>query len=260
METVKHIKNYHKIRKMIEAYFDTEIRKAEERLATFKDLLARVRAGEKGPKLPGSEYDATEKNCIQQISYIEDYLRPPYRGKPRNGTYLRWRQDALDRLDRADRAPKFTGLKVKIEWKCSRTWGHNPAAECWVFGEGGEGYPLLDGEGKVTMDPTGSPIMMQTHYKTGHASGYGYDKRSAAIQEGLACPTMDRLIIENEKSWTFYAIDGKDYLPHLSISGKGTETLCQLFHQYSGKPPIPGFKWSWEEGRTWDLIEVTHER
>ena len=258
METVKHIKNYHKIRKMIETYYDSEIKKAEERLATFKDLLARVRAGEKGLKLPGSEYDATEETCIRQISCIEDYLKPPYRGRPRKHTYLRWRQDALDRLDRADQAPKFTGLKIKIVWNRSRTWGMNPAAECWVFGKDGEGYPMLDCDGKVISDDTGKPVMIQTHYKTGHASGYGYDKRSAAIQECLACPTMDRLIIENEKSWTFYAIDGKDYFPHLSISGKGTETLRQLFQQYGGKPPIPGFKWNWEEGKTWDFIEVTH--
>ena len=98
--------------------------------------------------------------------------------------------------------------------------------------------------------------MTTTHHSTGHASGCGYDKCSAAVEDGILCPTIDRLIIENEKTWRFYAVEGKDYFPHLSIGGKGVETLRGLFKAYGEKPPIPGFEWQWEEGRTWDYLEV----
>ena len=56
---------------------------------------------------------------------------------------------------------------------------------------------------------------------------------------------------------TVYAVDGKDDFPHLSIGGKGVDVLRPLFKEYGARPPIPRFDWRWEEGRTWDLIEVT---
>lgn len=251
----EHIKNFSRVRRQILAHYDKERKGFEKSLATARDFLKRIRDGEKGLKWPTTRENVTEQDCIGQIGRLEDILRPPYRGKPRKHTLLWWLQHDLDRLDRADRAPKFTGLEAKVEWKRSRTWGSNPSAECWVFGEGGEGYPVRDSEGDVLL-VQGKPTMMTTHHKFGHASGAGYDKLSAALQDGLDCPTMDRLVIENAKSWNVYAVDGKDCLPYLSISGKGVSVLRALFEQYGGRPPVPGFKWNWEEGKNWDFIKV----
>ena len=249
-EKVTHVRNYGKVRKMILAHYDRLKKDYEESLARDKDCLERIRRGEKDP----SDH-RTEKDYENLIKRLEASLLPPYRGKPRKDTVLWWRQRSLDRLDAADRAPKFTGLKVRIEWKRSRTWCSNPHAECWVFGDGPAIYPVKGEDGK-TLDDRDGPVMITTHHSTGHASGWGYDKRSTAVGAGIACPTIDRLIIEHEKTWKFYAVDGKDDFPHLSIGGKGVGVLRQLFVAYGEKPPIPGFEWQWEEGRTWDYIEV----
>lgn len=257
MEKMKHIRNYGVVRKQILAHYAKMQKDFEESLALAKDYLDRVRKGEKGLKWPKSEYDVTESGCLEQISRMEELLRPPYRGKPRKGTVLQWRQQALDRLDRADGAPRFSGLKVKIEWVRSRVWGHNPVADCWVFGEGPAIYATKGCDGKPIAGSDGKPYLHTTHYRVGHASGCGYDKRSAAVDDGIGCPTIDRLIVENRKAWDCHAVDGKTDFPRLSVSGKGVETLRSLFKEYGGKPPIPGFEWNWEEGKTWDFIEVT---
>ena len=242
-EKVKHIRNFGKVRKMILAHYDKWLKDTEKDLARAKDYLERIRRGEKVKWDPNDWHEMTEKTCVNFISQFEANLRSPYRGKPRKDSILWYRQRALDRLDAADRAPKFTGLKVDVEWRKSNTWGNVPTAECWVFGDGPAIYEV-DG------------VYITTHHGTGRASGCGYDKRSAAVGEGIMCPTIDRLVIEHEKAWKFYAIDGKDCFPHLSIGGKGVGVLRDLFRRFGEKPPIPGFEWTWEEGKTWDFIEV----
>ena len=62
------------------------------------------------------------------------------------------RAAAMEKIAEAENAPDLASVDVQIEWKKSRTWGANPFCECW-----GGGY-----------------------YTTGHASGCGYDKRTAA--------------------------------------------------------------------------------
>ena len=242
-EKVKHIRNYAKVRKMILAHYDKWLKDTEKDLARAKDCLERIRNGEKLKWDPNDWHEMTEKTCVNLVSQFEFVLRPPYRGKPRKDSILWYRQRALDRLDAADRAPKFTGLKVDVEWRKSHTWGNVPTAECWVFGDGPAIYEA-DG------------VYITTHHGIGRASGCGYDKRSAAVGEGITCPTIDRLVVEHEKAWKFYAVDGKDCLPHLSIGGKGVGVLRDLFDRFVDKPPIPGFEWTWEEGKTWDFIEV----
>ena len=254
-EKVKHIRNYAKVRKMILAHYDKWLKDTEKDLARAKDCLERIRRGEKVKWDPNDWHEMTEKTCVNLVSQFESFLRPPCRGKPRKDSVLWYRQKALDRLDAADRAPKFTGLKVDVEWRKSHTWGNVPTAECRVFGDGPAIYTAKDDKGKPLADHNGL-IMISTHYGVGHASGAGYDKLSAAVEEGIMCPTIDRLVIEHEKTWRLYAVDGKDYFPHLSIGGKGVGVLRDLFNRFVDKPPIPGFKWIWEAGKTWDFIEV----
>lgn len=253
---MKHIKNYSVVRKQIIAHYEKDRKDTERRLAEARNLLERVRKGEKGLKWPDSGYEVTETDCLQQIGRLEESLRPPFRGRPVKHTILWYLQRDLDRLDAADKAPKFTGLKAKVSWNRSRMWGHNPSAECWVFGEGKPIYVAKGSDGRPIIGADGNPFVMTTHYAKGHASGCGYDKLSTAVQEGISCPTIDRLIIEHKEAWECYAVDGKTDLPYLSIGGKGVSTLQTLFRSYGEKAPIPGFKWTWEEGNGWDFVEV----
>ena len=261
METKKvnrHIKNFSRVKKMIDAYFVKEFAKVRKLKAEDEELLRRVRAGEKNVRTR-TGWEAKEDGLVKSIADYEHRLDESlYRGKPKKGTLLKWKWEMLADLDAADRASKFTGMKVKIEWRRSRTWGHNPSAEVWVFSDGsGTLFPILDSEGKQHIGSDGRPYWLTTWHRTGHASGAGYDKRSASVQDAIGgCPTIARLIIENEKCWKCYAVEGKNSLPHLSISGKGVETLRGLFTAYGEKPPIPGFEWTWEGGRTWDLIDI----
>ena len=70
------------------------------------------------------------------------------------------RQKYLHKLERAANAPELRDLTVCVEWAKSRTWGANPTAT-------------------VTVNDS-------HHYETtGHASGYGYDRGSAAIANAM---------------------------------------------------------------------------
>lgn len=70
------------------------------------------------------------------------------------------RQKYLHKLERAANAPELRDLTVCVEWAKSRTWGANPTAT-------------------VTVNDS-------HHYETtGHASGCGYDKESAAIASAM---------------------------------------------------------------------------
>ena len=64
----------------------------------------------------------------------------------------------LARLEAAVAAPGFDSVSVSVTWARSRTWGANPTAEVVNIGD---------------------------RKTTGHASGCGYDKESAAIAEAL---------------------------------------------------------------------------
>lgn len=70
------------------------------------------------------------------------------------------RQKYLHKLERAANAPELRDLTVCVEWAKNRTWGANPTAT-------------------VTANDS-------HHYETtGHASGCGYDKESAAIASAM---------------------------------------------------------------------------
>lgn len=76
----------------------------------------------------------------------------------------------IARLEAAAAAPVLSSASVSVTWAKSRTWGANPTAE------------LLD------------DLLNST---TGHASGCGYDKESAAIAEALnSNPSALRILYE----------------------------------------------------------------
>lgn len=110
----------------------------------------------------------------------------------------------LSRLELINDAQDLTYIKIKVEWKKNRTWGYNPTAEVWTSG----GY-----------------------YNTGKASGCGYDKESSAIESALRdSASLQKFIIHNlGKLKNEYGIETNYGLAHLSIGGKGVNTLLELF-------------------------------
>jgi len=245
---VKHIRNYSKVRKMIIDHYAKERKDSEAEIWKLK-------SGD------------TDKDSWQtpedRIARLEELLRPPVIQK--NGklkylkdTYALWEKRDLDRLDAADKAGVVTEIIFKIEWKRSRTWGMSPSCETWVHYEGEPQDFIKGDDGKPHTFSDGQPVKISTHYNPRtYASGCGYDKRSTVMDDGIRCPAIDRLIIENDKCWKCYAIDGKNCLPHLSFGGKGTETLRTLFMDgYKEKAPIPGFEWEWQAGKAWDFINI----
>lgn len=119
------------------------------------------------------------------------------------------RQAMLKRLDAVSQAEPLQYVEARVEWKKSRTWGYNPHVDAWTTG----GY-----------------------YNTGKASGCGYDKESAAIEHALIDSlNLQRFIIENlSKLKNEYGIETRFGIAHLSIGGKGVNTLLNLFRKVKG--------------------------
>lgn len=135
----------------------------------------------------------------------------------------------LKKLDMIAQADTLKYIEVRVEWKKSATWGHNPHAEAWTSG----GY-----------------------YNTGKASGCGYCKESAAIGEALADSlSLQRFIIENlSKLKDEYGIETRWGLARLSISGKGVSTLLNIFRRVKG--------WTINEmhGRSFDGYRIERKK
>jgi hypothetical protein len=81
----------------------------------------------------------------------------------------KWEAQQLRKLRAAAAAPVLSFLSVDVEWKRNSYWGNNPTATAWAD----------DGT------------------TTGHASGCGYDKESAAVGEALnQSPAVLRVLYE----------------------------------------------------------------
>ena len=119
------------------------------------------------------------------------------------------RQAMLNRLEAVSQAEPLQYVEARVEWKKSRTWGHNPHAETWTSG---------------------------SYYNTATASGCGYCKESAAIGEALADSlSLQKFIIENlSKLKDEYGIETRFGIAHLSIGGKGVSTLLNIFRRVKG--------------------------
>ena len=74
----------------------------------------------------------------------------------------------LAQLDRIGNAPDLEFITINMEWRPSRTWGHNPHVDA---------------------------VTNEAEMYTGTASGCGYDKASAAIAEALnASPAVLKML------------------------------------------------------------------
>lgn len=226
---MKHIRNYAAVKKKMKEYFAMQYRKAKHDCKVCDRCFGNPKCldRESGRELyrideatswmaKGHQIDAGHvKRCRE---HLEKDL--PKEEK-------RW----TERLEAADKAGKLIEINISVSWTRSRTWGSNPHAECWLCFEDAE---------------YGS----RSSYSEGRASGCGYDKRSAAVQEAfgfgiskkrdnadsrkdlaLARASFDRFVIEQgEKLWEEYAID-KSPMPHFDIRGKGMSTFTHLFRR-----------------------------
>ena len=113
----------------------------------------------------------------------------------------------LSRLESIEAAATVTGLEIHIEWKRSRTWGANPTAT--VYADTDAGY--------VTT--------------TGHASGCGYDKESAAIADALnQIPGIAKMLCNKKES----ALEAGQ-----SASGKWNDSNAKMIAYGAGYGAIP---------------------
>lgn len=226
---MKHIKNYAAVKKKLKDYFALQYRKAKHDCKVFDRCFGNPKCLDKESgrglyhideattwKAPGYHIDADD------VERCHEYLEK---------TLPEWEKQWTERLEAADRAGRLLEINISVNWTKSRTWGLNPHAECWLCFEDAE---------------YGS----RSSYSEGRASGTGYDKRSAAVQEAfefgiskkrddadrrkdlaLAKASLDRFVIEHgEELWKEYAVD-KTPFPHFSFSGKGMGTFTRLFRR-----------------------------
>ena len=227
----RHIKNFQIVKKAMEEYFAKQLQRETEELELYKSCFGnpkcwdeecqRYRVKRKGEKLKNGAV-ITEDDIKRREELVNKWI-------PKDIRY--WAQ----RLDAADTAGKMIEINMDIRWGRQRIGCGCPHAEVWLFFEDAQ-YGSSSG------------------YSTGTAGGCGYDLRSAAMQDALnfdikksdsadrreakakAKASLDRFVIEHgEALWKEYAIDRKP-IPHLSISGKGSNVFTSLFRKVGCKP------------------------
>lgn len=100
-------------------------------------------------------------------------------------------------------------ISIDVNWHKSHTWGHNPSVDLqWFDDEGG-------------------------HYKEccGRASGYGYDKESAAVAEALNRHFKNILWKARSKNWKNHPYGirySKGFMPYFE-GGVGISCYYRIF-------------------------------
>lgn len=230
---MKHIKNYAAAKKAMKEYFAREYQRAKHDCEVCDRCFGNPKCLDKesGRELYRTDEALTWMVKGHQIDkgYVERCHERLEKTLPKEEKY--W----TGRLEAADAAGKLIEINISVNWTKSRTWGSNPHAECWLCFEDAE-------------------YGTRSAYSEGRASGAGYDKRSAAVQEAfgfriskkcddadrrkslaLAKASLDRFVIEHgEELWKEYAVD-RSPLPTISISGKGMSTFTNLFRRIGCK-------------------------
>ena len=205
----RHIKNYSKLVRMCKAYFAKARKETEEHLKLIERTLADPRNKDKRGEYRYPEGTPFSGSCCdpEHAKRLRSLL------KKMPSDEKAW----LDRIERADNGGKVTEIHISVDWKKSKTWGSNPAAEVWLH------YDLGENVGGVA------------YAKSASIGGTGYDKRSTAVSEALskldndAKAALDRLVFEGgEKAWRMYVFRQVP-VPHLSFAGKGMTTFTELF-------------------------------
>lgn len=229
---MKHIKNYAVVKKKLKEYFDLQYSKAKRACEVCDRCFGNPKCLDKESGRELYRIDEAVSGMVKGHQIGADHVK---RFHGHLEALPKWERYWTERLEAADKAGKLIEIRISVNWAKSRTWGSNPHAECRLLFEDTE---------------YGS----RSSYSEGRASGAGYDKRSAAVQEAfefkiskkrdnadrrnalaLAKASFDRFVIEHgEELWKEYAI-GKDPVPHFSISGKGMSTFTGLFRRIGYK-------------------------
>lgn len=239
---MKHIKYYATVKRHLKAYFDRQMKQSKHDLAVFKRCFGNPKCWDEKDQIYRTD-EPTRWSEVGRPVFKEDIESEElrlYKSLPADRKY--WE----DRLEAADNAGKLIEMEISVNWVRSKTWGSNPHAECRILFEDAE-------------------YGTRSAYSEGRASGCGYDKRSAAVQEAfefglskttrdnadsrkdlaLARASFDRFVIEHgPKLWKAYAID-KSQIPTFNISGKGMSTFTGLFRRigcrYNRNPTVKDY-------------------
>lgn len=221
---MKHIRNYGKARRALIDWGAHELERAGRDYEALKEAYGNPECLDKSCGAYRLKRDTTW--CAAGRVVTEDDVARMERivNKEIPADIRRWSA----RLDAADGAGRLLEINVRVSWRKSRTWGSNPHAEAYVCYE----------------TPGGS---LDSALGEGRASGCGYDKRSAAVQEAFgfavkrgdgavvkaskaaARAALDRFVVEHgEELWKQYAVDAHP-VPHFCFDGKGMSTFTSLF-------------------------------
>lgn len=229
---MRHIRNYAAARRALKEYFALQYSRARHDCEVCDRCFGNPKCldRESGRELYRIDEETTRCAKGYQIDagYVErvhEFLEKTLPEMER-----RW----TDRLEAADMAGKLIEISISVNWAKSRTWGANPHAECLIrFADAEHGT--------------------RSAYSEGRASGCGFDKRSAAVQEAfelavkrrdsagrkeslaLAKASLDRFVIEHgEELWKEYAVV-RHPVPHFDIGAKGMSTFTRLFQHIGRK-------------------------
>lgn len=116
----------------------------------------------------------------------------------------------LARLERVANAPDLVFIAVSVEWVRSRTWGYNPHVE----------------------------VRTNTGTYTGTASGYGYNKESAAIADAFnKCDSILKALYSLKESGLQA---GKSDASKTACTGVNNTEICGYGSGYSVLPYFEG--------------------
>ena len=129
------------------------------------------------------------------------------------------------RIERLKNQKPVKEIRISIEWKKSRMWGHNPHLDAYIIHEDGSSSNF-----------------------TSRASGYGYDKESQVIADCFNNSLAYKLFELGEDTQLPYGI----YIKHPHYSG-GIGTNC-----YYDISKAIGFEFKKvASGKTYDAFTVT---
>ncbi len=128
----------------------------------------------------------------------------------------------LAKLERVANAPELEYIAVSVEWVRSRTWGYNPHVE----------------------------VRTNTDIYTGTASGYGYDKESAAIADAFnKCDSILKALYTLKENGLQ---EGKSDASKTACTGVNNTEICGYGAGYS---VLPYFEGGVGSSCFWDILK-----
>lgn len=100
-------------------------------------------------------------------------------------------QSELEKLERIGNAGTVESITIRVDWKRSSVWGYNPTARVDIYGSNG------------------------WNHATDSASGYGYDKRSAAVGGALSSmPEMLKILCDMKEKYMDEHPENEKYIEY----------------------------------------------